>query len=264
LVDNAVACGFPLIEDHNPEVDSYVPLGCERLVTRGPLPAKIYSHVRSRARKKKSKQLLTFDVVLLDEQGEVVVEITGFTFKKIVAADLAPVTVQRDVSSDLDSAGTGLPGNSLADAVRLGIAPEEGIEALQRILLDGRHAQVVVSPSYLLSQFDDRQDSRVPETAVESEDTSAVELAESMAVATGDDVEQAVIEVLKKALGVNHLAPDEDFFEIGGDSLSAMRVVTQLKHRFSTSLPIGTLFENPTAAELTAVVRERLDAGHAG
>ena len=265
MVDMAASCGLPLVEGFDPQSVSFVPIGCERLVAIHPLPAQFFSYVRYRApRNKRSSSLPTFDITFLDEGGKTLVELHGFTFKK---------TEIKDMSSP-DSGGNDGPEpsvNSLEYAVRNGIAPSEGIMALQRILQNDQNSQMIVSPLDLLSQLEDEvEEEEVVSPAVAPQPTvepsvSVAPPAETTAptatTSTSDDkVEAGVLQVLKKALGVVELSRDQDFFEMGGDSLSAMRVVSQLKSKFSVNLPIGTLFENPTAAELTNVLHEELES----
>ncbi|MFF0488645.1 amino acid adenylation domain-containing protein [Nocardia sp. NPDC004068] len=76
-----------------------------------------------------------------------------------------------------------------------------------------------------------------------------------------DDVEIAVAALWRDVLRVDRVAPDDDFFAIGGDS----RLVTQLVHRvntlFGADIEPVELFEEPTVAGFARVIRAR--RGHA-
>lgn len=60
--------------------------------------------------------------------------------------------------------------------------------------------------------------------------------------------------IWEPVLGVEGIAEDEDFFALGGTSLQAVRVFTQIRDRLGVDLPLSVLIEAPTVIELAAVV----------
>jgi acyl carrier protein len=66
--------------------------------------------------------------------------------------------------------------------------------------------------------------------------------------------EAAIASIWKEILGVQDVAPTADFFELGGTSLHAARVVTRTRVTFGVKISAQTLFENPTLAGFTAQV----------
>jgi amino acid adenylation domain-containing protein/FkbM family methyltransferase len=63
--------------------------------------------------------------------------------------------------------------------------------------------------------------------------------------------EELVAEIWASVMGLERVGRDEDFFALGGHSLTATRVVSRLREAFSVELRVATLFEAPTVAALS-------------
>ena len=61
-------------------------------------------------------------------------------------------------------------------------------------------------------------------------------------------LESEIGAIWEEILGVEHVAPENDFFELGGTSLHAARVVTKTRAAFGVKLSAQTLFDHPTLA----------------
>ena len=66
------------------------------------------------------------------------------------------------------------------------------------------------------------------------------------------EAQQTVAEVWKKVLGVRDIGLDDNFFEVGGDSLLMANVECELRPRFRTPFTITDLFEFSTIRALAA------------
>lgn len=77
-------------------------------------------------------------------------------------------------------------------------------------------------------------------------------------LAPRNEIEQALVEIWCKALGLIGVGVQDDFFDVGGDSLIASRVVTDLRNRFGIDIPIRLLFETTTVEGLAALVSTTL------
>ncbi|WTL34040.1 amino acid adenylation domain-containing protein [Nocardia sp. NBC_01503] len=72
--------------------------------------------------------------------------------------------------------------------------------------------------------------------------------------------ERAVAEVFAAVLGVETVGADDDFFELGGNSLSATQVVARLGAAVGARVPVRTIFESPTVAELATTLGDQADS----
>ncbi|MEV4561989.1 amino acid adenylation domain-containing protein [Kitasatospora sp. NPDC049285] len=70
-------------------------------------------------------------------------------------------------------------------------------------------------------------------------------------------VEQLLCSVFAEVLGVDRIGPEDGFFDRGGHSLSATRLVQRIRAALGAELSIRTVFAAPTPAALAAVLAER-------
>ncbi|MFC4126380.1 non-ribosomal peptide synthetase [Nocardia rhizosphaerae] len=89
-----------------------------------------------------------------------------------------------------------------------------------------------------------------------------LEVREYRAPATAD--EQAVAEVVADVLGLDRVGRDDDFFVLGGTSLSAIRVRAALAQRLGIEVPLRLLFSYPLVSDLALAVRDESAAAGAG
>ncbi|MDT5080563.1 MAG: hypothetical protein QOJ80_5200, partial [Mycobacterium sp.] len=69
-----------------------------------------------------------------------------------------------------------------------------------------------------------------------------------------NEVEELVAGIYARVLGLERVGVGDSFFELGGDSLSAMRLIAAVNSALDTGLSVRTLFEAPTVAGLAARV----------
>ncbi len=74
--------------------------------------------------------------------------------------------------------------------------------------------------------------------------------------ALGNSEEQSIAAIWRECLGIDRVEDGDDFFDLGGNSLVAVRVVSQIRRVFGVRLAVSCLFENPTVEELAGVVRK--------
>ncbi|MGW3408611.1 amino acid adenylation domain-containing protein [Streptomyces sp. NPDC000888] len=83
--------------------------------------------------------------------------------------------------------------------------------------------------------------------------------AETVAALAGTAVETVVAEVWCEALGTADIGPDDDFFDLGGDSFKVVQVVESLRHRLGADIPLAALLHEPTVAGFAAELRRLMN-----
>jgi amino acid adenylation domain-containing protein len=69
-------------------------------------------------------------------------------------------------------------------------------------------------------------------------------------------IEAGVAAIWADVLGLDHVGPDDDFFDLGGDSLSAVQILSRVATCFGPRLAESNLFAARTVRRLSAILRQ--------
>jgi FkbH-like protein len=71
-----------------------------------------------------------------------------------------------------------------------------------------------------------------------------------------DELELALAQIWEEVLGITQVSTKTDFEELGGDSLTAVRLFACIEERLGRSLPLTAIIHAPTVAQLAALLRD--------
>ncbi|HLU39636.1 MAG TPA: SDR family NAD(P)-dependent oxidoreductase [Planctomycetota bacterium] len=252
LLDLACHFALPLLPGYEHDDSLYVPLSFGRVRAWRALPPRILSHARLRGRA--GEEVVTFDVTLAAEDGTVLADVERFMLRRL--RDRAAISVRRQQlrRDPGESADARVPEGDdlLRETLRHGITEAEGGEALARVLAHGLAPAVFVSP-VRIAALRERVDRATAPRAADAARFARPEL-ESTYRAPRTVVETRLAALWQEALGIERVGIDDDFFQLGGQSLIAVRLLARVKKVFGVDLPLATLFEAPTVEKLAAVV----------
>ncbi|EJL94067.1 amino acid adenylation enzyme/thioester reductase family protein [Herbaspirillum sp. CF444] len=77
------------------------------------------------------------------------------------------------------------------------------------------------------------------------------------------NVSKLILDAWRRHLRLDDIAPDDSFFRIGGDSLSAYEVMDTINRQLKSPLPLTALFENISVRKLTQYILDASDASDA-
>jgi acyl transferase domain-containing protein/thioesterase domain-containing protein/acyl carrier protein len=214
LLDMATGGAQALTPGFDPGNDFYVPFSYGRLRLWGVLPARVYSHVRL-------KGPATFDATLTDESGNVVCEILDFVMRPFDRSRLNAASCSSEEAFDA------------------GIAPQDGLAALAKLLAADTPPHLFVTPVSV-------------EAWVERTDAAARPQAPMapQGFASAGTIEQRLATMWSQILGIKTIRPDDDFFELGGHSLLLVRLASRIETEFKKQIPLSSLFQAPTIAKI--------------
>ncbi len=66
--------------------------------------------------------------------------------------------------------------------------------------------------------------------------------------------------IWQEMLGVEPISPDQNYFDLGGDSILAVQLFIRIEEAFNVKLPLATLFDAPTIQELAQVLQRETSA----
>ena len=147
------------------------------------------------------------------------------------------------------------------------VVPAAGAELQAEAL---RSELAVKLPEYMVPRSIRVLD-RIPLTGNGKVDRKALPCVEEQAAApstvargAADAVEERLLAIWRDLLRQPNLNVTDDFFDVGGQSFDAVRIIGATREAFDVSLSLGTIWKERTVERIAAVIRQGTDADHAG
>jgi amino acid adenylation domain-containing protein len=162
-----------------------------------------------------------------------------------------------DEAAREDDAGATRSGRKFLAAYVLGAdAPQA--DALRRQLAERLPAHMLPAAYLRLAAWPLTAHGKLDRRALPLPDASAFAAAEYVAPDT--PLETAMAELWAEVLGVPRVGMQDDFFALGGDSLSAVRLLSAVREQFGVGFPLAALFAAPRVGPVLERVLEALSA----
>ncbi|MDO8805003.1 MAG: amino acid adenylation domain-containing protein [Elusimicrobiota bacterium] len=131
--------------------------------------------------------------------------------------------------------------------------PVPDIKEFRTHLLKSLPDYMVPAAFVTMDSFPLNANGKVNRKALPSPDYTAKEKAY---IAPRTPTEQAVSEIIKEVLGIGRISMTESFFELGGNSLLAIRVIGQCRKLFGPGISLRMLFEFPGIERFAGAIEE--------
>ncbi len=119
---------------------------------------------------------------------------------------------------------------------------------IRRYLKERLPVYMVPSAFVMLEAFPLTPNGKVDRRSLPAPDLSRIEQDDSF-VAPRNEIEQQLAKIWSEVLRLEKVSVDDDFFELGGSSLLAVRLFQQIEQNFKTTLPLSSLLQAPTIAQ---------------
>ncbi|MFE4914593.1 amino acid adenylation domain-containing protein [Streptomyces sp. NPDC056652] len=179
---------------------------------------------------------------------------------------------QRIELGEIESAAAGYPG--VAQALVLAredipgskrlvayVVPESGApvpepDEVKDFIGRSLPAYMVPAAVVVLDVFPLTPNGKVDRRALPSPEEMAGEGGEGLA--PRDPGEELVAGIWAEVLGLERVGVLDNFFDLGGDSILSIQVISRVREVFAVDLPARTLFDNPTVADLASAVESQV------
>jgi acyl transferase domain-containing protein len=248
----------------------YLPLAYESIKVHAPLTQKLYSYAKFRNAGAGKNDLLVCDLMLLDEEGNRLVEIQEYTMRRINnLAALKGDAVQNSAAAALGSNGSpakapesAAPANAQTTSIiSEGILPAEGADAFGRLLSSGLQVpRVAVATRDLQSMIEQSRamtGTRILEQVNKLQSAQQRHPRPNLAVAyvaPRSEVEERLSGIWQEVLGISEAGIYDNFFDLGGDSLLATLLLGRLGEAFNVDISLRMIFEAPTVADMAITI----------
>jgi acyl transferase domain-containing protein len=243
LLDMATGSALLLIKGNETARHLYVPISYGSVRISAALPATCYAYVQAKSGASIESPIAVFDVSIMDPDGNVVVEVNDFSVRQVRDPSMLENTDPRD---KLEFSEATLPvAVGMADA----ISSDEGRRAFELVLANRKIPSVVVFPS----DFSAYVERGKPRLAVAEPKRAAAIVPDD----ANEEVEATLTRWWKELLGVEAVTSHDNFFDLGGQSLTGVRLLAKMKKKYGVDLKLATLFSAPTIEKLCALVGSR-------
>ncbi|MGJ8678065.1 MAG: amino acid adenylation domain-containing protein [Akkermansiaceae bacterium] len=179
-------------------------------------------------------------------------QLGGFGFGAYAAANAAmdALVEQYRQTHALDAYSIGWDGWQTSDeTLPNALTPHQGIEALETILNNQENGQYFVAVSPLA----ERIKNWVCFEQI-AEINSSNDLLQDAHADTSTNVQQILTEIWSDLLGVSDIGSEDNFAELGGDSLLALQMLTLISKRFPVELGISDIMQTDTLGDLSKLI----------
>ena len=159
--------------------------------------------------------------------------------------DLCIVTVREDTPGEKRLVGYVVPKPEIS------VDPAEVREHLRTKLPE----YMVPSAIVILERFPLTANGKVDRKGLPAPARSGAEAGSTSAVSR-DSLDLQMIKLWEKVLNVRPIGLRDNFFDLGGSSLVAVRLFSEMRKLFGRGFPLSVLFQAPTVEKLTDMIRK--------
>jgi len=178
----------------------------------------------------------------------------SFAEQKSLHSDQRWISVNWDAW--LTESSLAIMGSGKTALDQYALRSDEALRTLHRILASVSHGRHIVSKGDMHARI---QQSTRPRTTARASATVSDNGHSRLALTTeyvppATDLQREIATVWAQVLGIEQIGLYDNLFELGGNSLIALRIISRLKRSRNIELPLVALFESPTVFALSHAI----------
>ncbi|MCP4049834.1 MAG: SDR family NAD(P)-dependent oxidoreductase [bacterium] len=239
--------------DQDLKKELYLPLFYKKIRFFKKITSDIYSYSKLTNLSLKTKDQISVDMVIINDRGELLAEIEGFTITKIKKkkhniADIPLSLYSFDTPLQLDKTREQTKSDLTFDLVNNGLTNKEGSRILTRLFHSDLPRQVIISKSKLTNDFStENSDTKKSTVSIDNE-------------LTYQKIEETIAGFFKEILGIKDVNSNSCFYESGGDSLSLINLSENIQSRFQVTIPLNEIVSSTRVHEIARITQQKISS----
>ncbi|NOH71943.1 acyltransferase domain-containing protein [Vibrio pectenicida] len=233
--------------------ENFLPISYGKVSYLAPLDGDCYAHIKLKQAYKQEDSTIIMDVTFLDADSQPLMVIENYTLVRMKADNQVQDSVSTSSKARFDV--------NVSDK---DIMFYEGLDALKRQLAHLEFEQLVVVTSDLGQLIYEA----IPER--EEVETTVADVAANQGharpelsveyVAPENDIEKEVIAIWQSTLGISGIGIDDNFVELGGNSLLAVQIVSKVSAKFEVDIRVDLFYQDQTVRGLSGLVIQAFES----
>ncbi len=225
------------------------------------LEKQIESKIKGTINLEKAIKNLDVDFVLLQSSLAAILGGFGFASYSAINNFIDTFAVKLQNKSKTKWITVNWDGWNFGDLNNKGISPEKGVKVLDTILTKNTPNQIIVSVDNLYKSIDKWLLQNHEINVEENLNNKKKELHERPDLETEyveptTNLEKEILDEWKNLLGIEKIGVNDNFFDLGGDSLIGTQLVSRMRKTFNVDIPLIAVFENATINGIANLIEQ--------
>ncbi|GLT18781.1 polyketide synthase [Vibrio zhanjiangensis] len=233
--------------------DNFLPISYGKVSYLSPLDGDCYAHIKLKQPYKEEDSTIIMDVTFLSADSQPLMVIENYTLVRMKA--------ENQVQDSLPLASKARFDVDVSDK---DILFYEGLDALKRQLAHLEFEQLVVVTSDLgqliYEAIPEQEQNEIASLDTQASQGHARPELSVEYVAPENEIEKEIIAIWQSILGISGIGIDDNFVELGGNSLLAVQIVSKVSAKFEVDIRVDLFYQDQTVRGLAGLIIDAFES----